>query len=473
MTSATTASGAPRHSWAYRRRRFLNWFTLGLTYATYYMGRYNLNVIKPHMEKAFFGGSQTQFGIIGLCGFWTYAASELVNGPLADRIGGRKAIIIGAAGAGLFNFVMGMVFLGGWFGASVLLAMCLLYSLNMFFQSFGAMSVVKVNAPWFHVDERGGFGGVFGIMISSGYTLAFMVSGFILAHSFGEPKATPLHLFGHAFYIPWYWTFLAPSVALAIMLVISAVTVKDRPSDAGFENFSTNDASDGDETPVTFQYIIREVFTNPILLTLMAAEFCTGFVRQSLLFFAPDWLLKVHHLPPSAMYWFGPAISIGGIVGGLVAGYSSDWFFQARRPPVAFLFYLAQIVFIIGLGMVSAEAAIMVMIGLCCAVIFGVHGMLSGTASMDFGGGKGAATAAGMLDGIQYVASGITSVAMGAMIDHFGWGAWTWCIVPFSFIGALLMLKLWNAKPRPKRQEPDVPLTVEAAGGAGGARTGS
>ena len=59
--------------------------------------------------------------------------------------------------------------------------MSLLYAANQYFQSFGALSVVKVNAPWFHVKERGVFGGVFGMMISSGYFLALTVGGWILA----------------------------------------------------------------------------------------------------------------------------------------------------------------------------------------------------------------------------------------------------------------------------------------------------
>lgn len=51
------------HSPAYRRRRFFNWFPLGLTYAVYYMGRYNLNVSSTTiMEK--FDLTKTDFGII-------------------------------------------------------------------------------------------------------------------------------------------------------------------------------------------------------------------------------------------------------------------------------------------------------------------------------------------------------------------------------------------------------------------------
>ncbi|MDE2293802.1 MAG: MFS transporter [Elusimicrobia bacterium] len=427
------ASAAPQHSWPYRTRRFINWFLLGLTYATFYMGRYNLNVIKSHVEKTFLGGSQTQFGVIAMCGFWTYALSELVNGPLADRIGGRKAILLGAFGAATFNMAMGLLFLGG-FANHLIIFMSLLYSLNMFFQSFGAMSVVKVNAPWFHVDERGVFGGVFGIMISLGYVFALQTAGWIMKH----PDV-----------LPWYATFFVPTAAMAVMFGLSWLFVRDRPSEAGFQDFSTSDASDGDETPVDFKYIVQKVFTNPVLLTLMAAEFCTGFVRQSLLFFFPEWLQKVHGIAPGTHYFNYAVWSItaGGIVGGLLAGWLSDKAFQSRRPPVAFFFYLMQVVAIVGLGLVKSPLLAALGIGFACTWIFGVHGMLSGTASMDFGGKKGAASAAGMLDGIQYVASGITSVGMGMILDHFGWSAWTYSIVPFSLIGAYIMTRLWNEKP--------------------------
>ena len=58
-----------------------------------------------------------------------------------------------------------------------------LYGLNMYFQSFGAIAVVKCNAPWFHVRERGVFGAIFGILISLGIYFAFdwgyaIVNGF-------------------------------------------------------------------------------------------------------------------------------------------------------------------------------------------------------------------------------------------------------------------------------------------------------
>src|SRR5713226_600016 len=100
----------PDHSDAYRRRRFLNWFPLGLTYATFYMGRYNFNVVKGHIG-GLYGFDKAQMGFVATAGFWTYALSVIFNGPLADKFGGRKAVLLGAVGAGSINLAIGLLFL--------------------------------------------------------------------------------------------------------------------------------------------------------------------------------------------------------------------------------------------------------------------------------------------------------------------------------------------------------------------------
>jgi len=424
------------HSPEYRRRRFFNWFPLGLTYATYYMGRYNLNVSSTTMIDRF-DLSKADFGMIATAGFWTYALAVAFNGPLADRIGGKKSILIGAAGACALNLLIGLLFLNGW-QTKIIVGMSLLYAVNQYFQSFGALSVVKVNAPWFAVQERGVFGGVFGIMISSGYFLALTVGGWILS------------------FLPWYWVFLIPSALLAVMFVVDWIVVKDRPSQAGFEDFDTGDATSKDadrDKPVDFPYLVRRVFSNRIILTIIAAEFCTGFVRQGVMLWFTPFLKEVHKIDVgTGLYTVASiGITVGGIIGGLLCGYLSDRVFGSRRPPVAFIFYLGQIVALVWLGQTGSPLFAVLLIPFTCVWIFGVHGMLSATSAMDFGGTKAAATVAGICDGVQYVASGLTGFALGGVLDRFGWSAWTWSIVPFSLIGALLMTTLWNETPLRKK----------------------
>src|SRR3989339_141482 len=204
------------HTKEYRTRRSMNWSPLGLTYATFYMGRYNLNVAGKTMMD-YFHLSKGEFGTIATAGFWTYALAVMVNGPLSDRIGGKKAILIGGAGTAAVNLLVGLLFLSGW-QTKIIVGMSLLYAVSQYFQSFGALSVVKVNAPWFHVKERGIFGGVFGMMISSGYFLALTVGGWILS------------------YLPWFYIFLIPSAVIAIMAIVDYFLVQDSPAKAGYAN---------------------------------------------------------------------------------------------------------------------------------------------------------------------------------------------------------------------------------------------
>jgi len=433
-------SEAPAHPSDYRRRRFLNWFPLGLTYATFYMGRYNLNVASKTMMDMFHL-SKAEFGIIATAGFWTYALSVMFNGPLADRIGGKKAILFGALGASLLNLIIGLLFLNGW-STKLIVGMSLLYAVNQYFQSFGALSVVKVNAPWFHVKERGVFGGIFGIMISGGYFLAMTVGGWILS------------------VMPWYMVFLIPSAAIFVMFLVDLFLVKDTPKEAGFENFNTGDATSHENSsqPLKFGELMTRVFTNRIIVTLAVSEFCTGFVRQGLMLWFVPFLSEVHKIEHGGtLFTIATAgVTVGGIAGGILCGYMSDKMFQSRRPPVAFIFYLLQIVSLFILGRTGSPVVASFMIGVSCMWIFGVHGMLTGTASMDFGGTRAASTVAGLLDGVQYLASGLTGFLMGHYLDVWGWNSWTYMIMPFSLIGALLMTRLWNETPLKKAAGPEL-----------------
>src|SRR6185369_11396350 len=101
-----------------------------------------------------------------------YGLAFLVNGPLTDKLGGRTTILIAAAGSAAANAAMGLVLQMGW-THDLVRTFTVLYCLNMYFQSFGAVSIVKVNAAWFHLRERGTFGGIFGILISLGLYFAF------------------------------------------------------------------------------------------------------------------------------------------------------------------------------------------------------------------------------------------------------------------------------------------------------------
>ena len=102
-----SASSAELLTPEFRLRRFQNWFFLGLMYGFFYMSRYNLGAVQSAVAEQF-GWSHDDYGTITSAGLATYGCAVFLNGPLADRIGGKRAILIGAAGAAIFNLLFGL-----------------------------------------------------------------------------------------------------------------------------------------------------------------------------------------------------------------------------------------------------------------------------------------------------------------------------------------------------------------------------
>jgi len=426
-------SERPVHSREFRRRRALNWLTLGFTYASMYMGRYNLSFANKSLSDTY-GWDKTQIGSIITIALTIYGVSALFNGPIADRIGGRKAMLIGVFGAVVFNIAFGLGAYIGFLGTGNVLIgyFASAWALNMYFQSYSALALIKVNSGWFHVRERGVFSAIFGSMIQSGRALIFFVGGIAVT------------------FLPWQWVFFIPAGVMALMGVLTYFFVRDNPEDTGHPSFDTADASSGDTDKVNMAYLAKKVFTNPVTLTIAFAEFCTGFVRHGFEQWFPRYMQEAQHLPlDSGVFQKGAmSVVIAGIVGAFAAGTISDWVFKSRRPPVAFVGYLLQIVSLAVIWMAPSLELIIGAFVLNSFAISMVHSMLSGTASMDFGGKKAAASATGMFDGMQYIGGAAVGIGMGWMLERFGWGVWGPSMIGFSFIGLVLMLKLWNAVPK-------------------------
>lgn len=425
----------PHHSTKFRIRRFFNWFPLGLTYSLFYMGRYNISVASPEiMDK--YHLTNTEWGAIITAGFWTYAFSFIINGPLTDRYGGKKAIIIGGLGAALMNIALALFIGFGLFATKIVVAFSLLYALDMYFQSFGAVSIVKVNSSWFHVRERGVFGGIFGILISLGYQLAYGVGAFILAH------------------LPLVYVFIIPAFLLVSFVILDMFIIKDKPSQAGYQDFNTGDATSGMKENVDFKFILKHIFTNRIVFTIAIIEFCTGAVRNGTMQWLPKYLKVVFpEAGAGELGWYGLGLFLAGILGGLTAGFVSDHLFGSRRPPVAGIFYALLIASLIFLGNAWSAGSAVTAAVIAAFFFIGIHGMLSGTASMDFGGTKGAASAAGIIDGFVYLGSGVSGVFLGFLLDKFGWGSWAYLLVPFAALGLILNITIWNAMPKAAKRE--------------------
>lgn len=564
----------PQHSGAFRLRRFLNWFPMGLTYAFLYMARYNLTVSKIALGEMM---SNLEFGTIFSAGTFAYAFAFLINGPLTDRIGGKRAILIGATGSAIANILMGIIIYGllmlNW-TLNLTLVFSILYVINMYFQSYGAVAIVKVNSAWFHVRERGVFGGIFGVLISLGLYFAFDWGESIVNAT--RSTATDLSFFESLLrrligisdtpVDQTWWVFFIPAIILSLFVIIEIFTLRDSPSKAGFEDFDTADASSGEEDkPFNLKEILVKILTNPIILTIATIEFCSGIMRNGIMHWYKIFSAYLGYVKG---FFFdtnwGLLLMLAGVSGGIFAGFISDKVFGSRRGPVAALLYGFMLICTIAMwpfvtasnksiknemtvhiyhqhltekskygdidlkkvkneltksynisnnefkiidgdsisifkinplsgkekemsatkvsdivllkyerfnkfqnktesrevkikdvgkvvgvpinGNAIALGIIVVVMSLC---VIGVHGMLSGTATMDFGGRRAAATAVGLIDGFVYLGTGFQSIVIGALTQK-NWDYWPPFLIPFAVIGLILAIKIWHAFPQAK-----------------------
>ncbi|MBN2801128.1 MAG: MFS transporter [Deltaproteobacteria bacterium] len=446
-------------------RRLMNWLPLGLTYSFMYMGRYNLKVSKHAFEtmaapdgSALMGNAD--FGMIFGIGTAIYGVSFLINGPLTDRIGGRKAVLGGTAGVIAVNALMGVASwsllthgVGSHFiGANFVTVFSVLYAFNMYFQSFGAVSVVKVNAPWFHVRERGVFGAIFGILISLGLYFAYDWSFLILEN------------------IGLAWVFLVPAIILTLFLILDILLVRDRPGLAGQADFNTGDATsgDGDGPQLGAVEVFKLMIRNPIIITIALVEFSSGFLRQAIMQWYRTFASQTNAvlgLTDSFVYenW-GLLLCVAGILGGMVAGIISDRVFQSRRGPVAVLLYGVMLISAVVMTFTYTTPLVSFLVIFMTMAVIGVHGMLSGTASMDFGGARNVGVAVGIIDGFVYLGTAVMSFTyaiilpdeeldaaghlVGAATDPANWLWWPVSMIPVALFGTYMASRLWNATPK-------------------------
>jgi len=447
------------HSPAFIRRRFVNWFPLGMTYAFLYMGRYNMAVAAAALGDAM---SIKDFGIIFGVGTWVYAAALLINGPLVDKMGGKTGILLAALGASIANGAMGLALylhLHGKLSVNLTVAFAALYSVNMYFQSFGATSIIKVKAYWFHVRERGIFGAIFGTLISIGLYFAFDWGQAIVHASKVQVTGEPTwlqSLFQTLFAVntgtvdALWLLFVVPAIILVFWALLDVWLIKDTPSQAKFEDFDTHDASSGEmHVNFTMWDLLKKVLGNRLMLVFALIEFTTGVLRNGVM----QWYKKFSKDMPEIKYELissrlGFWLCIFGIFGGFFGGIVSDKFFQSRRAPPA---AMAQAVIVLcTVLMITYIFTSPMIFGIACVVISGmvitVHSLMSGTASADFGGRKATATAAGMMDSVVYWGSGLQSFAIG-FLTPYDLRYWPMFLCPFAIFGLILAIKTWRELP--------------------------
>lgn len=418
----------------YGARRGLNWSVVGFLYTSFYMCRYNLSIANKPMSDEFHFSKGDMGDILG-AQFYAYAIGQVVNGLLTDRLGGKKALLIGAAGTVLANIAFGFASFWG-----MLWLFVVLRGIDGYSQSFGAPGFIKINAAWFSQNERGTFAGVFGFMINLGRVAInqlgpALLGGFIFL---GLWKIPPQH---------WRMLFFVPAAIAAFVAVMLAIFAKDTPEEAGFHGVYKGEA-DHDDVHADMREVFMNIVTNKFVWIMASAYACTGAVRQTVDQWFPRYMQDVHKIDLDSPLFLvvGFLIPFVASTGSFISGIISDHVFNGRRAPVAAGIYCLEVITILIASRVHGAMAIAVAFVTVAFTANSTHSLLGPAAAMDIGGRKAAAFASGCINSFQYIGAGVAMQILGRILDASGYKYFFYFMVPWAVVGAILMFSMAKHK---------------------------
>ncbi len=405
-------------------------------YGSFYLCRANVEAALPLLLRE--GYDKTHLGLLSSLATGSYAIGKVVLGAAGDRLGGRRLMLLAAAGSVACSFAFGR--------ASGFVALVVFAAANRFFQSGGWSAVVHVVSRWF---EAGRYGLVMGIL-STSYEL-----GNVVALSLSALVAR------------WGWRALFVVNPLLFAIIAGTVVLSLRgappvaPDASPAATAGVGDAAESAEGREKLGEILPRLFARGSFWATMALSMLLTFMRVGFLTWTPTYLYEVSgrtaisgSIVKSAMF---PA---AGVVAALVIGPLSDRSGAGRRAPIMAVSMGIVVVLTLFLahGGVHGEVGAALLIAAVGLFLLGPYSLLAGAIALDVAGRRGAATATGIIDGVGYLGATASGYVLGRTSDRAGWSAAFDILAGAAFLSTAIAAA-WTiavvrrgAEPRPPRR---------------------
>jgi OPA family glycerol-3-phosphate transporter-like MFS transporter len=415
--SASSHNSEPTDSTAATPTTFTRWHLLTISllvlgYSGYYFCRSDLSVVLPLLIRDLgqhgisANVAQVRLGFIASAGVFAYALGKFVSGSLADLFGGRNNFLAGMAGAVFFTILFAMgggfpIFTLAWIG-------------NRVFQSSGWVGLVKVSSRWFSYSI---YGTVMAVM-----SLSFL---------FGDAAARETMALLLQAGMGWRGIFFTGAGLLSMLLVANLLLLRETPQERGLPAPRTNPLNlyaseksrDGKEKS-GLAAILRPLLTSRFFWMVCGLSLGTTLLRETFNLWTPTYFAEYVGLSNPDAASRSALFPLFGGVSVLLAGFLSDRLGLNGRSLVLFgglasgtvcLFLLAQVP---GHGNPWIPVGLVALVGF---LLMGPYSYLAGAMSMDFGGEKGSATAAGIIDGVGYLAGVLSGDTVARITVNYGW----------------------------------------------------
>lgn len=394
-----------------KRWQISTFFVCLLGYIGYYLCRKNLPAAFPLLSEEF-GYTNSQLGLIAAYSEIAYAVGKLINGPLADKLGGKKIFLTGMLGAIFFNLVFSQ--LGN------LTAFIIVWCLCRYFLSMGWGALAKMIGAWYEPSKNGTVMGWISINFQFGGVIATLLAGSLVAAGFS-----------------WQMVFIVPSGVLFLVFIWSYFASKNSPQEV-IPNVVFGGNQTSNKTPVmTIETseeehvarptkVIKALLRLSIFRHLLVYSFLTTLLRSIFFFWTPKFLTDIG-MGTSTAILKSAIFPLLGATGTILLGWYTDRYAKNGDRGDMMWKMLSGLIFSTLLiawlvpNATESHSLIVVLLGASGFFLLGPYSMSSGCLTLDIAGSKGAGSCTGMIDGVGYIGGALASFGAGYLSDHLGW----------------------------------------------------
>jgi len=307
-----------------RRWQALTVALLVVGYAGYYLCRSNFSVTLPLIidDLAARGwdanSAKVRLGALVSLGVFVYAIGKFLSGGLTDLIGGRRAFLLGAAGAIICtaSFALGggfPVFTSAW-------------TLNRLLQSMGWPGAVKLTSRWFSFSSYGAAMGAISLSFLFGDAVARQFMGWLIEHGVG-----------------WRGVFFAAAGVMLIIFLANLLLLKESPREIGETEPQANPlnlvAEHEASSKVALKSALKAFLSSPAFWTVCLLSLGTTLLRETFNTWTPTYFTEVVGLSKAEAASKSALFPLFGGVSVLLAGIISDRLGRNGRALIIFIVY--------------------------------------------------------------------------------------------------------------------------------------
>ncbi|XP_073032765.1 putative glycerol-3-phosphate transporter 4 [Primulina eburnea] len=415
------------------------------------------DTIKKNMGWVPFNGKDGtwKLGVIDVAFLSCYSLGMYVAGHLGDTLDLRLFLTTGMVGSGTFVALFGM---GYFFDVHVFWFYLAMQMVAGLFQATGWPSVVAVIGNWFGKRKRGLIMGIWNAHTSVGNIAGSLLAAGVLQYG-------------------WGWAFILPGAFIFMSGIIVYLFLPAYPEEVGFPRLNgpssefvavpedeeaqmsekcaegnevngRNQANSGNRRSVG----LLEACSIPGVIPFALCLFFAKMVAYTFLYWLPFYLsqtaIEGHYMSVKTAGNLSTLFDVGGIFGGILAGYISDKL-KARATTAASFMYAAIPSMLLYRRYGSTSKAVNILLMMIAGLfVNGPYALITTAVSADLGthsslkgNSRALATVTAIIDG-----TGSLGAALGPLLTGFlssiGWDAVFLMLIIGAFAAGLLLSHL-------------------------------